>query len=240
MGLNKGLETPPGFQPALGPKGRTVYNPNDYVRKVHAELSKSIGKVRLPDIHSSVGKHLKNRFIYKVDLAEAFNTVRQIDIELMLDIGFEHFDGDGRYFFHAKNGGLIQGAPCSTSLFHLYCKEVIDGPLKAYASRHNMVFTRYCDDMLFSSRSRITRKIRRPICRIIRREGLKINEGKTQVVDTAYNSVQTLGMVIQNGKVSLTEDFLERFAKTEEGSRSYVGQVAWRNAVLALNQTRRV
>jgi len=232
MGKNRGHKTPHGFRKTYGPKRRIVYDPNKHVRKIHAEFLNSIGKVSLPSSLDCVKKHIHQRFLLKVDIEEAFNSVKEIDVLLVLDFDF---DDNGRYFFH-QNGGLIQGAPSSTTLFHLFCAETIDKKLKPYCRRHNLTFTRYIDDIVISSPNRwFTRVERTRIYKKIRNEGFELNPDKVCSRDIRLVPMEVLGTVMFDRFVFPKKKIERKLEKSVEGTPSHQGLLAWKDSILALN-----
>ncbi|KKT58754.1 MAG: Retron-type reverse transcriptase [Candidatus Giovannonibacteria bacterium GW2011_GWA1_44_25] len=228
-------ETPPGFFRRHGPKGRIVFEPDEITKTIHHLVLKSnrLENVRFPDQFDCIRPHLSNRFFLKLDLRNAFDSVKEFDAEVMLDL---HFGLDAKYFFH-QHGGLIQGAPASPILFNLYCKEILDKPLVRYCRKSRITYTRYFDDLLFSSQGYTgwLKARSRGIRDIIKKSGLRINEKKTILVDNKYIPIKYLGVRMHNGKSQPTEEFLQKLSRAQVGSEEYHGLLGWNRRVLALN-----
>ena len=223
--------TPPGFFRRRGPKGRIVFEPSEEVSLIHKEFLMGIGKVHFPDQCDCVRPHLKNRFFLKIDLRDAYDSVSAFDAEVILDLPF---GDDWVYFFH-QNGGLIQGAPASPALFNLYCCETLDRHLEEYSYVNCLTYTRYVDDLFFSSQGRIGKKRRWAIRDAVRKGGFLVNEKKTMLVDNKHAKITYVGMKIYRGIARPTREFLVKLRDAEEGSHKHKGLLEWKKRVLAVN-----
>ncbi|HEX7478527.1 MAG TPA: retron St85 family RNA-directed DNA polymerase, partial [Polyangiales bacterium] len=78
-------------------------------------------------------------------------------------------------------GRLPQGSPCSPKLANLACFR-LDRRLIGFCGRKGLVYTRYADDMTFSSSSpsRLAKSLPM-IASIVREEGFVLNEAKTRL-----------------------------------------------------------
>ena len=151
----------------------------------------------------------------------------------MLDI---NFDKEWVYFFHPEDG-LIQGAPSSPLLFQKYCEEMFDEKIEEYCEENNLTYSRYFDDMLFSSKNKwITRKVRKGIYKIIYEAGFRLRTQKTIVADNKYKPITFLGMVLHNGWVDTTDELKEKIGWSFPDTPQSEGLVAWHESVIALNR----
>lgn len=113
-------------------------------------------------------------------------------------------------YVHHRMGHLPQGAPTSPMLANL-AMSVADRELLDWAKRHQMIYTRYADDLTFSTRDRgFNRKaasqVVRGVYRIIGRYGLSPNAAKTQVVPPRARKV-VLGLLVDGSTPRLTREF---------------------------------
>lgn len=97
---------------------------------------------------------------------------------------------------------LPQGSPCSPKLANLVCYR-LDRRLGGYAGRRGLIYTRYADDMTFSSYS-ATRlaKARSTISGIISAEGFRPNDSKTRLVGPSKRHRVT-GLVVSHDAVGI-------------------------------------
>jgi hypothetical protein len=223
------IKTPPGFTRILGPKGRMVYSPNEEVRSQHARFLEGIGVIEYPNQFDVVQKHLKNRFFLKLDIQDAFGSVTQEKVEKILDISFEKW---APYFFH-KNGGLIQGAPASSALFYLSCGPM-DAAMENACTMLGLTYSRYCDDILISSKQRLRENTRKMVRGVIRSVGFTVKEKKSALVDNKYQEIVFVGVRIVNGRTYTTHEFNQKLLFTQPGSAQQKGMLTWQMGVLAL------
>jgi len=228
--------TPPGFIRSRGPKGRIVFEPDLATCAVHKGLLDSLGKLKFPNQFQCIEPHLKNRsrFYWKVDLRDAFDSVKPFDVEVFLDIDF---GSNWRLFFH-KDGGLIQGAPASHPLFNLYCAERLDIKLREYCAKYNLVYTRYVDDILFSDTEWIGKRRRRIAIGIIKQTGFNIKDDKVSLVDNTKQQLVFLGIRVLNNRVGTTIEFQKKLTDAilnNEDKDVVAGLRGWNKKVLALN-----
>jgi len=231
--------TPPGFLRRRTKKGRLVFEPKSAARAVHVMFLEDLGEVKFFNQFECVKAHMSNRFFLKLDIENAFDSVDAFKADVQLDIDF----GDTwMYFFH-KKGGLIQGAPASPIIFHLYCSVVLDPHMKEWCDLNGLVYTRYVDDILISaprtSKEKLDqfgKKKRKIIRNIIRDAGFSINEDKAVLVDNKYTPVIFLGMEIFKNRVWTEPEFAEKLAHEKPGTKRYIGLNAWGKKVIALNK----
>jgi hypothetical protein len=118
---------------------------------------------------------------------------------------------DGRTFFVARGERLLpQGAPTSPAITNLICRG-LDARLTKIASQLGFTFTRYADDITFSSLDSSAdagRAIRR-ITHAVSDEGFTIHPGKTRVL-RAGRRLEVTGLTV-NKKVSVPRKQLRNF-----------------------------
>jgi len=122
---------------------------------------------------NNVRKHIGSRHFYVLDLKNAYGSVRletlaeilhSFDLENELDVTKEFL----KMFAINKSGvGLVVGAPASPDLFNLYGEVMMDRQLREIASRYYLIYTRYLDDLTFSSKWPIGEEKRREIRTVI-------------------------------------------------------------------------
>lgn len=78
-------------------------------------------------------------------------------------------------------GALPQGAPTSPTVSNIVCK-VLDYRLYKLSQKHNLVYTRYADDITFSSyRTLFTEELKKEIADIIVGQGFNLNPKKERL-----------------------------------------------------------
>lgn len=166
----------------------------------------------------NVRPHRKSRFLLKLDFANFFPSIRARDFTAFLenhDSTLEENDAEAltQILFWKPKGTrtllLSIGAPSSPLLSNLLLHD-FDQHVHSFCSKQSIVYTRYADDMSFSTDSSSKLKaIERFVmkqCKEMRRPKLKLNSDKLVRV-SKKTSRRITGLVITNDqKVSLGRD----------------------------------
>lgn len=100
--------------------------------------------------------------------------------------------------------GLYTGGPASPLLFNLYCDYWLDGRLASLG----FGYSRYLDDLTFSSHSPIGRRARKRIMEAVRRAGFQPSLRKTERVDLRKKALRVTGLVLHvDGRIGLTQRY---------------------------------
>jgi S1-C subfamily serine protease len=146
---------------------RTISAPDErlkHIQRLLAPLLDRLYSVRGP-VHGFVGgksvktnamAHLQKRFVLNLDLADFFPSItenRVIGVLSSLGVDGEVAGIVARLC--CLNGHLPQGAPTSPVLSNMICFRM-DKQLLAFAKEVRCIYTRYADDMTFSSQQPMT------------------------------------------------------------------------------------
>jgi hypothetical protein len=162
-------------------KWRTVYNPNKAMRIVQARFQKYLRGLHVFLPHAtaipgfnprlSVSRHMQNRYFYQTDLRNAFKNVsldRWVIVLASLDPNTEEGEleeASRRFLFltttEGMTRGIVTGGLASVDVFNIYAGALLDKPLKPIIAKHNLVYTRFLDDLTFSAASPIGEKKRK-------------------------------------------------------------------------------
>jgi len=147
-------------------KTRTIDAPNSYLKMLQKRLSEILYQIYNPrkcvkgfileeNIIKNAEVHLKKRFILNIDLENFFHSINFGRVRgLFLSEPF---------FFNEQvatllaqvccfKGRIPQGAPTSPIISNMICLR-LDKHLMMFAGQHNLVYTRYADDITFSTRT---------------------------------------------------------------------------------------
>jgi RNA-directed DNA polymerase len=109
-------------------------------------------------------------------------------------------------------GRLPQGAPSSPMLANLTMQS-IDSALTAYGKAHGLTYTRYSDDLCFSTSGEFDRGRARAlvgeVTRVLASQGLELNRRKTRVVPPRARKV-VLGLLVDGAAPRLSREFRDR------------------------------
>lgn len=106
-------------------------------------------------------------------------------------------------------GRLPQGAPSSPPLSNLVMIE-LDDAISDLAEMHNLRYTRYSDDITFSTKKDFSRKqaveFINAVAAILKADGLYLNRRKTVIVPPGARKI-VLGLLVDREYPNLTRDF---------------------------------
>ena len=110
-------------------------------------------------------------------------------------------------------GYLPQGAPTSPKLANLVCRDM-DNEIGKLADKQNLTYTRYADDMVFSSYNSSFNKtdaidFLSTIKSIILKNGFRLNPQKTSLTPPGGRKI-VLGLCVETGKPMLTKIFKKK------------------------------
>lgn len=125
--------------------------------------------------------HKKNIFLLEMDIKNFFHSIREDRIfRLFYDMGYSEKVSAILTNLCTYNGSLPQGAVTSPYLANLICYQ-LDVRLNGFCSKRDIEYSRYADDLTFSSNNRTTlNSIRYTLIYIIKSEGFRINSKKTR------------------------------------------------------------
>lgn len=164
-------------------------------------------------------KHRRGKFFYITDLKNAYPSVDLERLALIIVFLSEYAEYDLRmslkffleddrkellkddplfqeillllqYHFAGLYGkGLAVGGPLSPYLMNLYCEVYLDSRLRRWCEKHNIVYTRYVDDLVFSSERIITTEQRKEVRRFIDEAGFAVNHRKSRVLTIEQGTI---------------------------------------------------
>lgn len=171
----------------------------DFLRKHAPRLqSAAAAKDGLGSVRNARA-HNESEFVFKLDFVNAFGNTDGRKIAAFVAARVRKYtprvhavpSEDEWFVFLSqctlmRRGGLIQGSKVSPLLLDWYCEETVDRPIRRLLCRamgkRAVTYTRYVDDLVFSSRHRITRALRAAIRDIIIAAGYLENRWKTEVI----------------------------------------------------------
>jgi len=164
-------------------------------------------------------RHCRNRYFFITDVQNAYPSVdskKLAEILCKVDPALaekerETSDFLKKYCFSPGNG-LIIGASASPDLFNLYAGILIDRPLIYLCKRYSLTYTRYLDDLTFSSsKVPIGKRKRKIIRKIIKAAGFKISHRKSKVLDLNKGPIEINGVGLEyGGRIFLPRHFTRK------------------------------
>jgi RNA-directed DNA polymerase len=149
-------------------------------------------------IKLNAGKHVKSQFILNLDLKDFFPLIHFGRIRGMLMAKPYFFGADASRVaadLCCHNGALPQGAPTSPILSNMICAK-LDSELKALSRKYNCIYTRYADDITFSTKAR---RFPAPLAKVPTETDNELRLG-----DELLATINGNGFVINEKKIRLT------------------------------------
>ena len=219
---------------------RTISAPMPHLKKAQLWILQNVlNNVKIDDnahgfvigrnIMSNAYPHLNSDVLINIDLKDFFPTINYNRVKgLFRSLGYsesvsivfalicteqmtEQIEMDGKKYYVSQGERLLpQGAPTSPAITNLICRR-LDKRLKNMSSKHNFRYTRYADDMTFSTADKGSDvgKVLRQACYIVKDENLNINPDKTKIV-RKKNRQEVTGIVV-NEKLNVSRKTLKRF-----------------------------
>lgn len=186
------------YRPCEIPKSsggfRQIHCPSPELKAVQAWILRSIldnipiapaatGFRPLHNILDNAQRHEGNTHFLCLDIRDFFPSISYGRVfATFRNIGY------GSHISHiftslcTRDGRLPQGAVTSPSLSNIVCRR-LDRRIAGYVGRRDIVYSRYADDMTFSSRIPPELTSAKPfVTAIIRDEGFELNQRKTRVL----------------------------------------------------------
>lgn len=176
-----------------------LYNYDDYLCNEHKIIRKiSHGFERNKDIISNAKIHRNKRYVINLDLENFFDSFNFGRVK-----GF--FEKNKYFLLEPKiaiifaqltcyKGSLPQGAPSSPIITNFICRS-LDFRLYKLAKQYKLDYTRYADDLTFSTNHHnfliIKDSFFKKLEKIINRSGFNINKSKTRICYKTSNQTVT-------------------------------------------------
>lgn len=149
---------------------------------------------------------------------------------LCTEAELEEVELDGKtYYIALGERYLPQGSPASPAITNIICRR-LDKRLTEMARQQGFVYTRYADDLTFSTTTDNPRicNILKNTDSIVRHEGFEINQAKTRVL--RKNRQQEVTGIVVNDKLNIDRKTLKRFRATlHQIEQNGVAGVSWGN-----------
>ena len=163
--------------------------------------------------------HVNKNYVYNIDLEDFFGSIHKARIEKLLQVAPYNLNNEVAILVsrlitnkieNKEFAVLPQGAPTSPIVSNMIC-ERLDRRLMGLAKRFNVKYTRYADDMTFSSMHNVYQKnsdFLIELNRIIDGQNFKINPKKTRLQKQGYRQEVT-GLIV-NEKVNVDRRYIKQ------------------------------
>lgn len=208
---------------------------NFLLQCVYEPHEAATGFVLEKSIVDNAKKHVGHHYVLNIDLKDFFHTFDRNSVKmcfmyepfnlngdkeplafLLASLCTHPFEIDGE-----EKTVLPQGSPTSPTLTNILCKK-LDRRLTGLANRFGATYTRYADDITFSSPHNIYKRVETPhlndrgayedfiseLERLIQKEKLIINSTKTRLQKADYRQEAT-GLIVNN-KVNVRRRYVKQ------------------------------
>lgn len=154
--------------------------------------------------------HVGKKYILNIDIKDFFTSIKAHRVKELFDSEVFRFSNQistALALLTTYKGFLPQGAPSSPVMSNFICLN-FDKELKQFSSFNSLAYTRYADDLTFSSDTPIHTDCLLDIICIINQNGFQINQKKLRF--TASNRRQTVTGITVNEKVNVSRNLLKQ------------------------------
>lgn len=184
--------------------------------------------------------HKKNIFLLEMDITDFFGTIAEKQVyRLFCNIGYGSKVATVLTNLCTYDGVLPQGAVTSPYIANLVCYH-LDARLNGYCSRKDIEYTRYADDLTFSSNNRnLLNRAEKFLKYIVTKEGFYINAKKTRYLSNDVKKTVT-GITINNEEIHVDKKFKRTIraqiytsikAKNYKDNDKIRGKIAYVNSI---------
>ena len=197
-----------------------LYYLNQVFQSIYIPSSAAMGFVVGKSVVDNAQCHIGKNYVFNIDLKDFFPSITQPRVWKRLQLKplnisqpianiiaglccMKKKEQDGTVSYI-----LPQGAPTSPIITNMICDK-LDRRLKGLAARFNLTYTRYADDITFSSNHYVYAEdgdFRKELERIIADQGFSINENKTRL--QKKGSRQEVTGLIVNEKTNLISKYV--------------------------------
>jgi len=169
--------------------------------------------------------HVNKDWVISFDIDNFFPSITK---EMVLSLGVSEYESE----IATLDGKLVQGSPCSPVISNLVFANM-DRYLDFYAYLFNYSYSRYADDITFSSNGKNPYKgISRAVNLAVNKLGMKINKSKTKIM-YKNREQRVLGITV-NTKPSINSKIRKILrAKIHQGAinESDIGYISYINSI---------
>ena len=191
-------------------------------------------------LRENAERHKKNIFLLEMDITNFFGTITEQQVyTLFCNIGYNSKVAGILANLCTYNNYLPQGAVTSPYVANLVCYHM-DARINGYCSRKDIVYTRYADDLTFSSDNRLLlNKIEKFIKYIVKDEGFTINDKKTRYLSNDVKKTVT-GITINDDSIHVDKKFKRDLRaqiycsiklKDYQNNSQILGKIAYVNSI---------
>ena len=198
---------------------------NELLRSLYSPSNYAMGFTEGRSVVNNASAHKGHNYVFNIDLKDFFPSIHQARVWKRLQLApflfpvnianliaglcamkesYKKDDGTIGYLYI-----LPQGAPTSPVITNMICDK-LDRRLAGLAKRFGLAYTRYADDITFSSMHNVYQNnsaFRKELERIIKDQGFTMNEAKTRLQKKGARQEVT-GIVVSD-KLNVTQKYVQ-------------------------------
>jgi len=162
------------------------------------------------DIIENARMHVGKKYILNIDLKDFFSSISARRVKELFSSNLFYFDDQmvtALTLLTTYKGKLPTGAPTSPVLSNFLCLQM-DREVKDFCILNSIRYSRYADDLSFSSNMKIEQEQIEEIIKIIKQNNFEINEKKLRLRRSFQKQVVT-GIVV-NEKVNVDRKLIRK------------------------------
>ncbi|MFM0161342.1 reverse transcriptase family protein [Paraburkholderia sediminicola] len=157
----------------------------------------------------AAGAHCGAKWAYSIDIKDFFQTTSAEAVrQALMTIGYSEHAAQLVSSLSCFNGYLAQGAPSSPALSNLVFFHY-DIQLEEFATTHQLTYTRYADDIVFSGHGEPPENLRELVKRTIESGGWTIAPKKEKMQRKPYR-LKVHGLLVDGETPRLTKGYRRR------------------------------
>lgn len=214
-----------GFRQITAPRNKTyklmLFCLNEMFKSIYTPSDYAMGFTERRSVVTNATIHKGQNYVFNIDLKDFFPSIYRVRVRARLQIEPFKFKEPIAILVaglcsmkvasdktDGSNYVLPQGAPTSPIITNMICDK-LDRRLAGLAKRFGLKYSRYADDITFSSMHYVYNeggKFRTELERIITDQGFRINEAKTRL--QKKGSRQEVTGIIVSDKLNVTQKYV--------------------------------
>lgn len=200
------------------PKERVINIPNRYLKEKQKELYKLLLSIKIPKfVFSQKGLffadkarfHLGDKYLINIDIKGFYPSIHYQRIaKIFSNLGIKKSAVKKITFMTTYQNCLPQGFVTSPILSN-FAMSSTDNDLIKYTKHRKIKYSRYVDDITFSSNQRMSASFLEKIIKIIKASGFRINKSKTEFFGPSDIKI-VLGLRLEKDGINITDRYLEK------------------------------
>lgn len=181
---------------------------------VHGFTISSTSNETERNIISNARAHMQSHYMLNLDLKDFFYQISQKRVVQLLSTHFDQWDDSLTHLVAGLccfRGRLPMGSPASPVLSNFAMTD-LDHELMTLCKVYDVVYTRYADDLTFSSREPLSSVFRDMVNDAVRQRGFDINSGKVHYYGMEDRKVVT-GIIVTKDELCLPEEYIHQLRK---------------------------